>query len=143
MKIQRSTRQGLYAALELAAAPPGELVTASAVAERHDLPAAVVAKVFQRLAQAGVAAGTRGISGGYRLARPAAKVTVLELIEVFERVGPERTATRAHPVPGAERRLGELFVEIDGLVRATLASVSLETLVSPRRALLSTAGSRD
>jgi Rrf2 family protein len=135
LKTQRSTRYGLYAAIELAATPAGELVTASAVAARYDLPAAVVAKVFQRLSRAGIAAGLRGISGGYRLSRPASKVTVLEVIEVFESLRPERASTRAAGAPDAEQRLAELFAELDEQSRATLASVTLETLVSPRRAL--------
>ncbi len=132
MKTQRSTRHALYAALEMAATAPGELVTAAEVAARHELPPAVVAKVFQRLAQAGVAIGARGVAGGYRLARPAAEVTVLEVIEVFEELGSAPRAARAAAVPDAERRLAGLFAEIDEQVRATLASVTLATLVSPR-----------
>ena len=135
MKTQRSTRHALYAALEMAAAAPGELVTAAEVAARHELPPAVVAKVFQRLAQAGLAIGARGVAGGYRLARPAAEITVLEVIEVFEQLGSPPRPGRAAAEPEAERRLAGLFGEIDEQVRATLASVSLATLVSPRRAL--------
>lgn len=142
MKTQRATRHALYAAIEMAAAPVGEPVSAAEVAARYGLPRAVVAKVFQRLARAGLAAGSRGVAGGYRLARPAGKITVLELIEVFERLGPEPRAADAAPPPAAERRLAELFAEIDEQVRATLASVTLETLVSPRSPLVAAATGR-
>lgn len=135
MKTRKSTRHALCAAIEMALAGDGGLVTASEVAARHELPSAVVAKIFQRLAQAGLAVGTRGVSGGYRLARPAAQITVLEVIETFERLGAPARAGGSASAPDAERRLADLLAEIDEQLRATLASVTLETLVKPRKAL--------
>jgi Rrf2 family protein len=123
------------------ASAPDEPVTAARVAAKYRLPASAVAKVFQRLVPAGIAVGTRGVAGGYRLARPAAAITVLEVVEAFE--SPRR--------PGdclldscasegcdhfAECRLRQLFDEVDEQARATFASVTLETLVAPRRPLL-------
>lgn len=145
MKLRKSTRHALHAALELAlarerAAGDG-LVTAAEVAGRYALPPAVVAKIFQRLAQAGLAVGTRGVAGGYRLARPAAAITLLEILEAFERAGAERRSAAAPLPTEAERRLRELFAEIDEQSRATFASVTLETLVRPR-APLRAVGSR-
>ncbi|HLF55487.1 MAG TPA: Rrf2 family transcriptional regulator, partial [Thermoanaerobaculia bacterium] len=76
--------------------------------------------------------------GGYRLARPAAEVSVLEVVELFEGEAPaaNRRADRAEePAPrrAADARLRDLFAEIDEQARATLASVTLATLVAPRR----------
>jgi Rrf2 family protein len=134
MTLNKSTRYALYAAMELAGAGPDESIAAGRVAERYSIPAAVVAKVFPQLARAGIAIGTRGSGGGYRLARRAADVTVLEVIEAFE---PRRDnggcllADRDEPLcdrgPGC--RLRELFDEVDELVRCTFASITLETLV--------------
>lgn len=140
MNYQRSTRYALYAALEMAAAPAGEPVTAARVAERYRLPPTVVAKVIQRLVKAGIARGTRGVAGGYRLVRPAAEIALLEVVELFE--GPRPTAgcalgdcDEAACGQFAECRLRGLFDEIDEQARATFASVSLATLVAPRRPL--------
>ncbi|HLF57632.1 MAG TPA: Rrf2 family transcriptional regulator, partial [Thermoanaerobaculia bacterium] len=80
MSYQRSTRYALYAAIEMAAAPANRLVTAAEVATKYALPPTVLAKIFQRLARAGLAIGARGTTGGYRLARPAAEVSVLEVV---------------------------------------------------------------
>jgi Rrf2 family protein len=141
MNYARATRYALYAAVEMAAAPAGAAVTAAAVAAEHRLPPTVVAKVFQRLVKAGIAKGTRGIAGGYRLARPASELSILDIVAVFE--SPRATPLRA--LDGAvgeargrfaEGRLRQLFEEIDLQTRATFASVSLETLVSPRRPLV-------
>ena len=141
MNLQRSTRYALYAALEMASAPADGLVTASAVAAKYGLPPSVVAKILQVLARAGLAIGSRGTTGGYRLARPAASITVLEIVDRFERAVPpaSRGATGvsgADPDPrrAADARLRALFAELDEQARATLASVSLATLVAPRTA---------
>jgi Rrf2 family protein len=140
MNYQRATRYALYAAVEMAAAPPREPVTAARVAEKYRLPPTVVAKVIQRLVKAGLAFGTRGVAGGYRLARPAAEISVLEIVETFE--GPRAQSSCVLGGCGegrcgafAECRLRQLFEEIDLQTRATFASVTLETLVAPRRPL--------
>jgi Rrf2 family protein len=137
MTITKSTRYALYAAAEMALA--GEnLVTVAAVARRYGIPEGALAKVFQQLVRAGLASGTRGIGGGYRLARSAKKITVLEVLQVFERpraVG----ACLLHDGPGATCpqtsacSLHWLFSEVDELVRSTYESVTLETLVRRAR----------
>ena len=140
MNYRRSTRYALYAALEMAAAPGGETVTAAQVAAKYRLPPTVLAKVIQRLVHAGLATGTRGVSGGYQLVRPASEVTLLEVVEVFE--GPRAASTCVLGECGvggcgqfAECRLRRLFDEVDEQARATFGSVTLETLISPRRPL--------
>jgi Rrf2 family protein len=140
MNYQRATRYALYAAVERAAAPAGAPVTAAEVAARYRLPPTVVAKVIQRLVKAGIARGTRGVAGGYRLARPAAEVALLEIVELFEGPRPASRCVLGACGEGqcgqfAECRLRGLFEEIDEQARATFASVTLATLVAPRRPL--------
>jgi Rrf2 family protein len=134
MTFRKSTRYALYAAMEMARAPGDAPVTAGQVAERYRIPGTVLAKVFQQLVRAGIAVGTRGTRGGYRLARPAAKVTVLDVIEAFEPVRPSEECLLAdHNEPSCSEhqlcRLRRLFDEVDDTARCTYASVSLDTLV--------------
>jgi Rrf2 family protein len=137
VNYQRSTSYGLYAALEMARAGGGRAVTAAEIAAKYRLPPAALAKAIQRLVRGGVAVGTRGIAGGYRLARPASTLTVLEVIEVFEssRRPGECLVGTCGPA-GCEHfeecRMRRLFDEIDQQACATFASVSLETLVAAR-----------
>jgi Rrf2 family protein len=134
VNLNKSTRYALHAALEmtLAGAQP---VTASQVAARYDIPENVVAKVLQQLVRSGLASASRGVGGGYRLARPANEVTVQDVIDLFEpALAPDTCMLR--DVPGAECfgegqppcRLKALFGEVDEMARATLASVTLATL---------------
>ena len=137
MTITKSTRYALYAAAEMATAGDG-LVTVSGVAAQYGIPEGALAKVFQQLVRSGLALGTRGIGGGYRLARPASRVTVLDILRVFERPRPPG-ACLLHDRPGqacpkaATCNLHWLFEEVDELARSTYESVTIETLVRRAR----------
>lgn len=133
MTITKSTRYALYAAAEMALSGDAPTTVAS-VAERYGIPEGALAKVFQQLVRAGLATGTRGIGGGYRLARPASKITVLDVIDVFERRR-DVLGCLLHDRPGetcprqSACRVQWLFGEVDDLVRSTYESVTLHTLV--------------
>lgn len=133
MNLHKSTRYALYAAMEMAQAEPGSAITVGQVAERYRVPGGALAKVFQQLVRAGIAAGTRGVGGGYRLARRPSELTVLDVINAFE---PPRTAGKCLLADSSEDcgryvacRLGRLFHEVDALSRNTFASITLETLI--------------
>ena len=133
MTLSKSSRYALYAAVEMAVAGD-EPVTVAQVAGPHGIPPTALAKVFQQLVRSGLAVGTRGIGGGYRLARPKSTITVLDVVSVFDPLrapGRDLLHTRTHSVPAAFPRtepLRRLFDEVDDGIRATLASVSLDTL---------------
>jgi Rrf2 family protein len=103
-------------------------VTVAGVARRHRIPGSALAKVFQRLVQAGIAAGSRGVGGGYRLARDPSGVTVADVLAPFEPARPAETR-RARRSDAVEGRLRALFDEVDEIARCTFASVTLATLV--------------
>ncbi len=131
MTISKSARYALHACLEMALAQD-EPVTAARVARRYAIPEAALAKVLQQLVRAGIALGTRGAAGGYRLAKRAAAVSLLDVIAAFE---PPHAAGRClgPPTPDGACALPDcglraLFDEADELLRCTYASVSLATL---------------
>lgn len=132
MRISKSARYALHAALEMALAGD-ETVTVTSIAGRFGIPEAALAKVFQQLVRAGVALGTRGVGGGYRLAKSARHVSVLDVIAVFEPPHAPGRCLLADGGDGACPRgegcgLRQLFDEADELLRCTFASVSLLTL---------------
>ncbi len=55
------------------------------IAERRGLPQPVVAKVLTIVSSLGLVDGTHGPGGGYWLKRPPGKITLLEIVEEFER----------------------------------------------------------
>jgi Rrf2 family protein len=74
----------LHCCAVLAVVPPDKGLTAAKLAEFHGVPGAYLAKHLQALTRAGVFEAVPGRKGGYRLARPAMDITVLEVVEAVE-----------------------------------------------------------
>jgi Rrf2 family protein len=62
----------------------GAQLNSQQISEQQNLSQALVAKVLTVLSQAGFVLGTRGPGGGYRLARDPSKITMHDVVEVFE-----------------------------------------------------------
>jgi Rrf2 family cysteine metabolism transcriptional repressor len=62
----------------------GEPVSLSALAEAEMLPLAYLEHLVAKLREAGLVRSVRGAHGGYRLARPAAEIQMLEVVEALE-----------------------------------------------------------
>lgn len=82
----RVTKLTDYATVVLAAlaSAPGRVLSAAELAERARLEPPTVAKVLKPLAHAGLVEGFRGAAGGYRLARPAAEIALIAIVEAIE-----------------------------------------------------------
>ncbi len=80
--IRRETDYALRALTRLALA--GEFLPVSILAEQEDVPPEFLRKIMQRLNQAGIVESSQGPFGGYRLARPARQVSVLDVIETVQ-----------------------------------------------------------
>lgn len=83
----RLSKKADYALLALRhLAVPGPRATASAreLAENYDLPPELLAKVLQQLVKAGLLSSQQGIRGGYGLARPAASISVVDVIQAID-----------------------------------------------------------
>lgn len=82
----RVTKLADYATVVLTvlASTPHAVASAAGLAERAGLEAPTVAKVLKPLAQAGLVEAFRGASGGYRLARPAHDISLIEIVEAME-----------------------------------------------------------
>jgi FeS assembly SUF system regulator len=59
-------------------------VSAAELAAETGLPVPTVQKLVSRLTAAGLLRSTRGVGGGLRLARPAAAITLADIIEAVE-----------------------------------------------------------
>src|SRR5262249_29214774 len=62
----------------------GRLMSISEIARTEDLPVAYLEQLVGELRRAGLVEGTRGVRGGYRLARPPAEITVGDVYRVLE-----------------------------------------------------------
>ena len=127
MKLQTATRLGLYATLELARDPERTL-SAAELAERFDVSTHHLAKVLRTLANADLVRGGRGAAGGYRFTGNRRRVTLMDIVALFEPAPGKRARE-----PGEGTDIGgallRVLTEIDEIAEATLRSISLETLL--------------
>ncbi len=83
IRITRLSDYGIVLLSHLAVQPT-RLYTAPDLASEARLPAPMVSKILKKLARSGLLASHRGAHGGYNLARPAADITVAEIITALE-----------------------------------------------------------
>ena len=84
MRITTWAEYGVICALHLAKRADEGPVAGRELAAREKLPADYVEQILLRLRRANIVASTRGAHGGYELARPAAEITVREVIAAAE-----------------------------------------------------------
>ncbi|UFU02685.1 Rrf2 family transcriptional regulator [Ruania suaedae] len=133
MRISARADYAVRAAAELAAGAD-EPMTAQALARAAAVPHRFLESILTDLRREGVIVSRRGAGGGHQLARPAASVTIADVIRAVE--GPlvfvrdERPGDIAYG--GAAAALPEVWVALRANVRAVLERVSLADLAAGR-----------
>jgi Rrf2 family protein len=128
MRVQVATRLALFAIFELAADPRRQRAAAE-IADRFGISVNHLSKVLRTLGRAGLVEALRGAGGGYRFKGNPRRVTLLDVIELFEPVG-AGSADEEPERPSSEgRALRRVFDEVDDIARATLSSISLATML--------------
>lgn len=89
--LSRSSEYAIRALTHLASLNDGRHHLSRDLAEELGLPAPFLGKVLQPLVTRGVLHSQRGRSGGFRLAKPAASVTLIEIVDAQETLGPAET----------------------------------------------------
>jgi len=84
MRLSEPVEWAVHCTTVLALLPDGSALPASKLAEFHGVPAAYLAKSLQSLSRAGIVESVPGRHGGYRLGRPPAEVTLLDVVEAVE-----------------------------------------------------------
>ncbi|NIR48933.1 Rrf2 family transcriptional regulator [candidate division KSB1 bacterium] len=136
VKLNKSTRFALYAIVELSSNPDG-VVSAGEIAEKYHISEHHVAKVLQQLVRARLIRSIRGIKGGFQIAKDPKEITMLDIVELFEPQAPQNGCLLLDYEESCELegvcRIGEVFNEIQEQAIYTLKSVSIATLISPKR----------
>ncbi|MCH7840819.1 MAG: Rrf2 family transcriptional regulator [Planctomycetes bacterium] len=132
------TRKADYALVAMAdlARQDSAVVSTRDMASRLRMPLPVLQIIMTELARQGLVTSTRGPRGGFRLSRPATRITVAQIIEAVE--GPFRLAICCRPELGG--REAECDIEdvcpirdsvrkVHALVESCLSGVTLTELV--------------
>jgi Rrf2 family protein len=107
----------------------GEAITLSEMASRLGMPEARVTRSCNALARAGLLVGRRGRCGGYRLGRPAAKISVLSVIDLFEPEDDMRICGRADTRACDSCSLAGVCAEAYRAMRDELAAISVADIL--------------
>ena len=123
-----------YATVVMTCLAAGDgVMSAQALAERARLELPTVSKLLKQLAQAELVASTRGINGGYRLARAPERITIADVVTAME--GPiGMTECSAHAgLCGHEPHCGVRvnWQRINHAIASALASVTLADMLHP------------
>ncbi|QWF84622.1 RrF2 family transcriptional regulator [Amycolatopsis sp. CA-230715] len=136
MKLSQGVEWALHCALLLADAGEGA-VSRRALSGYFDLPDAYLAKHLKSLVRAGVLTAIPGPRGGFRLAKSADRITVLDIVEAIEgTVSPftcaeiRQRGTCAVPAElcAGPCPVAKVMYDADDAWRASLSSVTLAEL---------------
>ncbi len=84
LELTKRADYAIRAVLALGEAGPDDVLSVRRIASDRAIPVRFLSLVMADLVGAGLVEGTEGRSGGYRLARPATSVSLLEVIEAVE-----------------------------------------------------------
>ena len=84
MQITKGVEYGIEGILYLARRERNEPAFIREISRATAIPETFLSKVFQRLATKGLIRSRRGFRGGFRLARPAGRITLREIVEALQ-----------------------------------------------------------
>jgi Rrf2 family protein len=129
IRISEAANLAIHA-LAVIAASPDPLTRTREIAARLKASLAHLAKVMATLERAGLVYGARGPAGGYRLARPASRISLKEVYEAVEGPIAVRSCLFGKPVCEADGCvLSDYFGRLNRELARRLAKVKVSDLV--------------
>jgi Rrf2 family nitric oxide-sensitive transcriptional repressor len=132
MKLQQATRYAIWATIELAARPK-EQVRAQELAETYGISQNHLVRVLHALTRAGIVSSARGPGGGFAFCGNAKRLTLFDIISLFETGWPGDEADKLKSGNPLAAELGRVLNEVDRITQATLRSVTVQTIINNAR----------
>jgi len=132
VRVSAKADYALRACIELAAAEGEGHVKGERIAQAQEVPLKFLENILGDLRHAGLVRSQRGAEGGYWLARPAAEITLAEIIRAVE--GPLANVRGVRPdaveYQGAAEPLKEVWIAVRASLRSVLEAVTLADVAS-------------
>jgi len=129
MQLDKASCYALFATVCIAQQAVDRPVQGRTVATWCDLPFEYLLKILQQLARSGILISERGRTGGFRLARSANEITLLEIIEAIQGpVRPRLLGPRKGHLTRPEQLIDRLCTEIADHARVRLARMTVSDL---------------
>lgn len=128
MRVSQRVDYALRTLLVLAAQPGEGFVAAGDLADRLSFPRRFVEQQITELARSGIVRSRRGAAGGCALARSAADITALEVVEAIQGA--------AFDIPHQPNSaVTEMWESVQSSAEGVLASTTLAELVARQRTI--------
>jgi Rrf2 family protein len=132
VRISAKADYAVRAAVELAAAEDEKPVKAERIATAQQIPLNFLENILGELRHAGVVRSHRGAEGGFRLAKPAAEISVADVIRAVE--GPLASVRGAPPeeanYAGAAASLPHVWIAVRVNLRRVVEQVTIADVAS-------------
>ncbi|MGW0182937.1 RrF2 family transcriptional regulator [Nocardia sp. NPDC003345] len=132
MHITARVDHAVRTLLEITAADQTAAVKAESIADAQRIPPKVLEGVLAELRRTGLVTSRRGPDGGYRLARPAAEISIADIIRAVE--GPLASVRGQRPedvgYPGPAEPLQRVWIALRVNLRAVLENVTLADIAA-------------
>jgi len=130
MRISRSTGYALLAVGYIAQNQDKEVVLSQNISEKYNIPLEYLLKIMQQLVRANVLRSKRGPRGGFSLAKPTKKITMLEIIEAVD--GPMTGQLNLAEQTGGEKfsiRAEQAYEKAVAQARSVFEKTKLSSLI--------------
>ena len=130
MRLCRAAGYGIHAVVYIAKQKRGEKTLAKSIAKDYKLPRESLLKILQQLVRAQILRSTRGPAGGFRLGRPAKRISLADIIVASD--GPIMAQPGFDDGAGdakIKRAVGRLCKESAGQIKEIFGSVSVAELI--------------
>ncbi|PJE25845.1 transcriptional regulator, BadM/Rrf2 family [Pseudooceanicola antarcticus] len=84
MKLSTKGRYAMVALADIALQPEGSLVALGDISKRQSVSLPYLEQLFVKLRRAGLVSSVRGPGGGYKLARPASEIRVVDVLSAVD-----------------------------------------------------------
>ena len=84
MKLSTKGRYAMVALVDIALQPADSLVTLGGISQRQDISLPYLEQLFVKLRRADLVESVRGPGGGYRLARPASQIRIVDILTAVD-----------------------------------------------------------
>jgi Rrf2 family protein len=129
VRVSAKADYAIRAAVELAAAADGP-VKGERIAQAQQIPVNFLENILGDLRNAGLVASRRGAEGGYWLARPAAEISLADVIRAVDGPLANVRGVRSEQVTyaGTAEPLRDVWVAVRASLRGVLENVTLADL---------------
>ncbi len=133
MKLSTKGRYAVMALVDLAATAHGRPVSLADIAERQEISLSYLEQLFAKLRRGELVTSVRGPGGGYLLARPAAEISISDVVLVVDEQIRTTRCTPGQPIGCRANQsrctTHDLWEELGNQIYRYLSSVTLKDVV--------------